>query len=592
MNGMICIADYRNSLKESVRVRKFVENCDPKQAFSYQKHSIMAHYSLLYPRSSMTACYHYTYQKQNYHVVYNGHLFNASNLKKELQEMSYCFKTDDEAEIILYSYLAWQADCPNHMDGNFAFVIDDEHQLFAARDHLGIKPLYYTVDGSTIVISHEIKALLQYLGHAIVDQDGIRELLALGPSLTPGKTIYRHIYALRPAHFLHFDQSVKVQRYWQLKKQPFTDNFETAVAKVRSLLIESVKKQTQNLSDLSAMLSGGLDSTILTGLAVQDHPHMRTYSISYENQKQYFQSYAYQTTMDDDYIQDAVSHYQTQHENMIFKQHDLVNQLQNAMIARDMPGMADIDSSFLIFAQQIAKKNKFCLSGECADEIFGGYPWFYKSELYQLPYFPWMKDLDQKLALFHERVQSLDLKSFIIERYQHSLAEIDADTRIQKMLYLNSEWFMQTLLIRADTLSRYAGLEVLVPFASRKILEYVYNLPESFLFYQQEEKGILRKAFQDFLPQSIRHRKKNPFPKTHSPLYTNLIVEKLQKTLADPDNILFQFFTEAHLKKLIDSKGTSFTSPWYGQLMMGPQLLAYLYQMYLWSKIYQIELQI
>ena len=202
-----------------------------------------------------------------------------------------------------------------------------------------------------------------------------------------------------------------------------------------------------------------------------------------------------------------------------------------------------------------------------------------------------MRDLDQRLSMFNEKVQKLNLKDYIIQRYQESLQEIHTDNRKKQLIYLNTQWFMQTLLTRADSQTMRASLEVRVPFASTQILQYLYNMPEAYMFDQGEEKGILRQAFADFLPDDIVHRKKNPYPKTYSPLYEKLIEDKLKESLKDPSNLLFQFFDIPKLENFIQSHGQSFTAPWFGQLMMGPQLMAYFYQIYLWGKIYHIQLE-
>ena len=240
--------------------------------------------------------------------------------------------------------------------------------------------------------------------------------------------------------------------------------------------------------------------------------------------------------MDDDYIEEMIHRYHSNHHKIILTQTDLINTLKEALIARDMPGMADIDSSFLLFSKQISQHHKVCLSGECADEIFGGYPWFYKPELYHQPYFPWMRDLDLKISLFNENVQSLHLKDYIIQRYQESLDEINTTDQKKQLIYLNTQWFMQTLLTRADSQTMRSSIEVRVPFASRDILQYLYNMPNHYMFYNHEEKGILRKAFEDFLPEDIAHRKKNPYPKTHSPIYTQMIQQKLKESLISGGN--------------------------------------------------------
>ena len=591
MSGIICIGNYVKDLESS---KKAIENTQKYLDFDsplQDKHCLLANYHLkendvINKEKPLS----YVYDDMTYQIAFIGELYNAAALKKELIENGFTFTTSSHAEIVLVSYIAWQKACLDRFDGAFAFVINHGDKLFAARDPLGIKPLYYLTDDTTIVISNEIKALLAYQNKAIVDKEGVKELLGLGPSMSPGKTIYKIIFSLRPAHYLDFTQKVETTRYWQLEDQQHHDDFETSVKTIKQLVIDNIVKQLSS-QDNSTMLSGGLDSSIITSIASMFNEDLATYSVEYEDQKKFFKAYAYQTTMDDDYIQEMIERYQTKHQTITLQQDELINSLEASLIQRDMPGMADIDSSFLLFAKEIAQQQDMCLSGECADEIFGGYPWFYKEELSQLPYFPWMKDLDAKLNLFNEKVQALDLKSYIIEAYQNTLNELNTDDRKKQLIYLNIEWFMQTLLLRAYCLTNRLDLNVRVPFASKDILTYVYNMPWEYLYHHQEEKGLLRLAFEDFLPDDIAHRKKNPFPKTHSPIYTDLIYHKLKESLQDEDNILLQFFDKPKLIELIESKGESFTSPWYGQLMMGPQLLAYFYQIYLWAKLYHIELE-
>ena len=496
-----------------------------------------------------------------------------------------------DTEVILASYIEYQEHCLDLFEGIFAFVIDDGEKLFIARDPLGVKPLYYYLEDQTIVIASEIKSILRYIGKAIVDQEGIKELLGLGPSVTPGHTIYKGIYSLRPGYYMYFQDHCEPICYWKLHDEKHDEDFEETKKKVKELVIESVQKQLLSDVPISTMLSGGLDSSIITAVAKRYIQPLTTYSITYEDQEKYFQAYDYQTTMDDQYIQEMVNRYHCSHHKVTLTQEDLLNHLKEAMIARDMPGMADIDSSFLLFSKAISQTHKVALSGECADEIFGGYPWFYKEELYQQPYFPWMRDLDLKMDLFNDKVKALNLKQYIVQRYQETLDEINTNNKKKQLIYLNTQWFMQTLLTRADSQTMRSSIEVRVPFASTKILQYLYNMPEEYMFFQGEEKGILRAAFEDFLPEDIAHRKKNPYPKTHSPLYADMIYQKLKESLNDSSNILYSFFNEDKLIEFIETKGQSFTSPWFGQLMMGPQLMAYFYQIYLWGKIYHIELE-
>ena len=597
MCGIVTICNYTKNLldydeKFMTMVSLLAKRGPDHEGYFLTPHCLMAHRRLsIIDIENGNQPMLYTFNDKIYRITYNGEIYNMMEIKNHLVSLGYTFQTMSDTEVVLASYIEYQENCLDLFEGIFAFVIDDGDKLFVARDPLGVKPLYYYLEDETIVIASEIKCILSYIGKAVVDQEGVKELLGLGPSMTPGHTIYKGIYSLRPGYYMYFDGHCEPICYWKLHDEEHTDNLEETTQKVKELVIDSVQKQLLSDVPLSTMLSGGLDSSIITAITKQYVQPLTTYSITYEDQEKYFKAYDYQTSMDDDYIREMVERYQSDHHKITLKQLDLLNSLEEALIARDMPGMADVDSSFLLFSKEIAKNHKVSLSGECADEIFGGYPWFYKEELYNQPYFPWMRDLDMKIDLFNEKVKALNIKDYIIEKYQDTLQEIHTTDKKKQMINLNTQWFMQTLLTRADSQTMRSSIEVRVPFASIKILQYLYNMPYEYMFIDGEEKGILRKAFEDFLPEDIAHRKKNPYPKTHSPVYSEFIQAKLKESLDDPYNILYAFFDKDKLINFIDTNGDSFTAPWFGQLMMGPQLMAYFYQIYLWGKIYHIQLE-
>lgn len=597
MCGITTICNYtRNILEYDEKLKRMTQLLSYRgpdnEGFSLSEHCLMGHRRLsIIDIDNGNQPMTYVFNGQTYRITYNGEIYNLIEIKNQLLALGYQFETQSDTEVVLVSYIEHQQNCLDLFEGIFAFVIDDGEKLFVARDQLGVKPLFYYQDQQTLVIASEMKCILSYIGRAIVDEQGVKELLGLGPSLVPGHTLYKGVYALRPGYYMYFDTECHIKCCWKLHDEAHTDNLEETIHKVQELVIESIQKQLLSDVPLSTMLSGGLDSSIITAIAAQYQRPLTTYSITYQDQEKFFKAYDYQTTMDDDYIKEMTDRYHTQHHKITLSQESLIDSLEESLIARDMPGMADIDSSFLLFSKEIAKTHKLSLSGECADEIFGGYPWFYKEELYNLPYFPWMKGLDQRLDLFNETIKKLNIKDYIIEKYQESLNEINTQDKKKQLIYLNSQWFMQTLLLRADSQTMRSSIEARVPFASVKIFQYLYNMPYDYMFLNNEEKGILRKAFEAFLPEDIAHRKKNPYPKTHSPIYTDLIYEKLKESLQDSSNILYSFFDKDKLLSFVESKGESFQSPWYGQLMMGPQLMAYFYQIYLWGKIYHIELE-
>ena len=530
----------------------------------------------------------YHHHNTDYMICFYGELYLTDKLKEELISLGYCFQNYSDNEIVLLSYIEWKEECLNKLTGAYAFVIDEGTKLFIARDPMGIKPLFYYEDTDGLVVSNQIKSILAYRNEAIVDENGIKELLGLGPSVSPGRTVYKDIYSLRPAHYMYYNNSIRIKRYWSLQEHQHTDTCEDTLIKLRHLIEESTISMLDDKT--CTMLSGGVDSTILTGIASQN-AHIETFSVTYKDQKEYFQSYDYQTTMDDCYIEDAISLYQCTHHSLVLSETDLINGLKDALIKRDYPGMADIDVSLMLFAKEMSKTHSTCLSGECADEILGGYPWFYKEELYNLPHFPWMKELDYRLSLLHDDIKALNIHDYIINKYNETLSEINTHDKAKQIMYLNMEWFMPTLLCRCEAMTS-SYLKVRVPFASTQIAEYLYNIPKDMIMLHNEEKGLLRISFSNLLPPSILHRKKNPYPKTHSPLYKELICALLLESFNDSDNLLFKLFDHKKLYDLVEQKGETMTSPWFGQLMMGPQFIAYLYSIYLWGKIYHIQLQL
>ena len=604
MCGILCLYNkQRNVLEDCGKFNQMLhllEHRGPDDSRTYfDSHVLLGHCRLsIIDLKGGKQPFEYTYQDKTYRIIFNGEIYNMNELKKHLIDLGFHFSSQSDSEVLLVCFIAYREKCLNMLDGIFSFVIYYDDQIFACRDHLGVKPLYYYLKENDLIIASEIKAILMYLGKCVVDKTGIKELLGLGPSLSPGKTLYKDISSLRPAHYLFYDgNNCVIERYWCLQKNPHLKNYEETIQDVRYLVNQSIQRQLLSDVPISCMLSGGLDSSIITALSSQYVNNISTYSIDYLDQEKYFKPYDYQLTRDSDYIDEMVERYHSHHNNVVLSQKNLIIFLKQSMIARDAPGMADIDSSFLLFCKEIKRHHKVVLSGECADEIFGGYPWFYKKELYSLDTFPWIQDIDQRLDLLNENIKKLNIKDYVQNQYYQTLQEIDYldqsfyDTNKRKMIYLNIEWFMQTLLTRSDSQSMYNAVELRVPFASKNLIEYMYNVPWAYMYKDQQEKSVLRDAFKDFLPDDIYNRKKNPYPKTHSPFFLTYIKRLLLETLNDKNNILYQLFDIKKLKHFIEHSET-IEVPWFGQLMMGPQLLAYFYQIYVWGKIYHVELEL
>lgn len=540
----------------------------------------------------------------NYTIIYNGELYNTNKIKELLLEKGHDFQTKSDTEVLLKGYIEYKEKILDMIEGIYAFLIYDGEKVFMARDPFGVKPLFYTTVDNTFLFASEIKALLKHdKVKPIINKESLQELLALGPSKTPGSGIFKDIYELRPAHYLiHKNGNTTIKRYWNIVEKECTDTFSESVIKVKNLLTKSIKSQMVSDIPIATLLSGGVDSSIITAVCsnqlAKSDKQLSTFSIDYEENDKYFKANDFQVASDKYFIEIMNNKFNTKHSYKVISQKSLARLLKESVIARDYPGMADIDSSLYWFSKQISKEFKVVLSGEGADEIFGGYPWFYNEDIKNRDNFPWINSLDERNNLLKSNIKDLlNLKEYVNKRYKETLQEIPEvdnvdERKIKELLYLNMVWFMPTLLERKDRMTMRASLEARVPFVDRDLIEYLWNVPWEYKFYQEKEKGLLREAFKDLLPNEIIDRKKNPYPKTHHPKYAKIVSKLLKNSLKNKNSILLEIFDIDKLNELIETNGESFKTPWFGQLMTGPELIAYLYQFDIWAKKYKIILDL
>ncbi|MDQ0299542.1 asparagine synthase (glutamine-hydrolyzing) [Salibacterium salarium] len=543
------------------------------------------------------------YDGNRYVLVYNGELYNTERLRLQLKKCGHIFRSHSDTEVVLTAYIEWGSRCVEKMNGIFAFAVwaENDQTLYLARDRLGVKPLFYTESKEGFIFGSEIKALLAHKSVSpIVKEEGLHELFSLGPSRTPGCGIYEGIHEVKPAHTMKITRmGIKTTHYWNVKSQPHLDSLEDTTNQVKSLLYNATQRQLISDKPVSAFLSGGLDSSALTAIAAEKYKEkLHTFSIDYEENDIYFKTNDFQPDTDKKYIDKMRDTFNTEHHYETITIDELIHMLQESVLARDLPGMADIDSSLLWFCRKIKQQAVVALSGECADEIFGGYPWFYKKELMEKKGFPWINSLQQRHSLLNEKWRNrLNIDEYAYMRYLNTIKDTPLsgnETKQEKshkeMAYLNMNWFMQTLLERKDRMSMRASLEVRVPFADHELVQYVWNIPSEWKRLEDKEKGILRKALEDVLPSEVLYRKKNPYPKTHHPDYTNKMTAKLSEVIDKKDAPLYELIDPKQLKQLVQSKGASFPYPWYGQLMSGPQLLAYFWQVNYWLEAYNVKI--
>lgn len=543
-----------------------------------------------------------------YVMVYNGELYNTQDLRNDLELRGHTFGSHSDTEVLLASYLEWGPECVEHLNGIFAFAIwnPDEQSLFMSRDRLGVKPLFFTKQGSAFVFGSELKSLLANpLVKPVIDSEGLAEIFAIGPARTPGHGVFKHVEELRPGHSLiyHRDQ-LKVYPYWTLESKPHEDDFDTTVEKVRWLVTDAIERQLIADVPVVTLLSGGLDSSAISSIASQymkkKGMELHTYSIDYVDNDRNFKASDFQPNADAPFIKKMVEYLGSTHHDIVIDTPQLVDALMEAMRARDLPGMADVDSSLVLFSHAIKQDATVALSGESADEVFGGYPWFHRPELLNANTFPWAT----KSVAIRDRVLSRDVhelvkpQEYIAQRYQQALAEVprlsgesSADARLREMFYLNLTRWMPTLLDRKDRMSMAAGLEVRVPYTDHRLVEYVWNIPREMKFVDNMSKGLLRKALEGVLPEEIIYRKKSPYPKTHNPNYLSMTRKMVEDLLTDSTSPVMNLLDKSTIKSIVqDSYSSTPTEhPWFGQLMGTASLFAYIVQVDTWMREYKVQ---
>lgn len=536
-------------------------------------------------------------------IVYNGEMYNTEDIRAELLSLGYEFAGHSDTEVLLKSYAEWGEECVTKLNGIFAFAVWEKHRrrLFLARDRIGVKPLFYSVSGGSLVFSSEIKGILAS-GRVkpVADINSIAEIMLIGPGRTPGCGVFRGIEEVPPASCGYYaDGKLRLHKYWELEQKEHTDSFEQTAEKVRFLVTDAITRQLVSDVPVGTFLSGGLDSSIISSVAARHFAKkgepLHTFTVDYQDNSKYFKATKFQPNSDSDFtglMNDylgAVSH------KVIIDTPDLAEALYRAVDARDLPGMVDVDSSLLLFCGEIKKHCTVALSGECADEIFGGYPWFRDKEIRETDGFPWAQSTDYRYSFLNPGIaEKIDPHDYVYSRYKQTLRSArhlpgaaGDEKRMREMMRLNLDWFMQTLLDRKDRMSMYNALEVRVPFCDYRIAEYLYSVPWEYKDYNNYEKGLLREAMRDYLPEEVLWRKKSPYPKTHNPAYLKKVSEMLREIISDPYSPLLQIVNRAALEELLV---TDKSQPWYGQLMTTPQTIAYMIQLNYWLDKYKVKL--
>ena len=537
-------------------------------------------------------------------IIYNGELYNTPELRTELMSRGHEFVGHSDTEVLLHAYLEWKTDAFSRLNGIFAFAIWEkrERRLTLCRDRLGVKPLFFAPIRNGLTFGSTIDTVLCHPEiEPVIDEDGLRTLLLLGPARPPESGVFRQIKSLLPGHFAVLTpENFTDHVYWQLEAHEHEDDLPTTIERTHTLICDAARRQLVSDVPLACFLSGGLDSSILSMLAAKDYAArgetLHTWSVDYRDNDKYFTKSIFQPNSDDSYIDQMVDFLGTHHHRVVLEPEALCAALLPATDARALPGMADVDSSLLLFCAAVKRGGTtVCLSGECADELFGGSPWYHREEILFEDTFPWSRSVGLRLGLLTpDAVRNGE--EFVRQHYRDTCdraPKLSSDNkkaaRMREMFVLNLDWFMATLLDRKDRMSMYSGLEVRVPFCDHRIVEYAYNMPWDFKSLEGREKGIVRRAFADELPKEIVYRKKSPYPKTFHPVYTRLCADYVRRIFEDNTSVAASLFDRNAVQKLM-RRPESLAEPWFGQLMRTPQIFAYIIQLDRWFRHYHVKI--
>ncbi|MER7010155.1 asparagine synthase (glutamine-hydrolyzing) [Saccharopolyspora sp. NPDC000359] len=473
-------------------------------------------------------------------IVYSGEAYNFTELRDELRRRGHRFTTDSDTEVVLHGYLEWGPEVAEHLNGMFAFAIWDTRteQLLLIRDRMGIKPLYYYPTEHGVLFGSEPKAVLANpLAEKVVDANGLRELFA--PVKTPRHAVWAGMREVEPGTIVTVDRTgLHEHTYWQLGAVEHTDDQQATVQRVRELLDDIVARQLISDVPRCVLLSGGLDSSAITALAglelSRSGEQVRSFAVDFLGQAENFVPDEMRGTPDTPYVHDVAKHVGSQHQDIVLDPETLADPAvrRAAVQARDFPmGLGDMDQSLYLLFKAIREHSTVALSGESADEVFGGYKWFHDPEVRAADTFPWLAAVrsqqGQQPSLLEPGVRdALDLETYVADGYRDAIASVptldgegDFDRRMREISYLHLTRFVRILLDRKDRMSMAVGLEVRVPFCDHRLVEYVFNAPWALKTFDGREKSLLRHATADTLPQSVVDRVKSPYPSTQDPKY-------------------------------------------------------------------------
>lgn len=532
-------------------------------------------------------------------------------LVKTVEGNSYAIVCNGEnaadAGALLDGFIRFGTDFVKQWNGAFSCAFFDEKngKLTLVRDRIGVKPMFYTRIGRTLFFSSDIDGLFKQSGmKAVLDKKGLNEVFGLGPAKTYGCGIFRDVEELLPGHMLSYSkEGTQLSCYWHLQSRPHEESYKQTVEHTAYLIQDAVRKEMESDTPVCAFLSGGVDSSLVSSICAANlkkkGEKLHTFSFDFTGNDKNFRANAFQPSQDRPYVEKMVEFLGSEHHYLECDSRTQADLLYAAVDARGLPNMADVESSLLYFCMEVGRTHQTALTGECADEIFGGYPWFHKKECFEAHTFPWTMDLAPRKAMLSDSfLEALGMDAYVREAYETSAAETPRlagetaeESRRREIAYLNEKWFMQTLMDRMNRTSSYAGLSARVPFADYRIVEYLWNVPWEMKAKGGVVKALLRETGRGILPDEILFRRKSPYPKTYDRNYERLLADRFRKMMREEDAPVRQFLDEKKAEQFLQSP-SDYGKPWYGQLMAGPQMLAYLLQINYWLKKYNVKIEL